>query len=96
MGVWAIAGAAAVAVLVNLPMGYWRRQVKKFSWQWFLAIHLPIPAIFAMRQGMELSFAYIPLFFASSVVGQLAGSYLCGYWPRVRRTDAAAKRRRAQ
>ena len=88
-----IVAAAIVAVLLNLPMGYWRRQVRKFSWQWFLAIHLPIPAIFAMRQELGLSFAYVPVFVAGAVVGQLAGSYLYGYWPRSRRSDTAARQR---
>ncbi|HEX2983261.1 MAG TPA: hypothetical protein VHO28_06930 [Ignavibacteriales bacterium] len=35
--------------LINLPFGYWRSRVKKFSLQWFLAIHLPVPFVYMLR-----------------------------------------------
>jgi hypothetical protein len=35
--------------LLNIPFGYWRANVKKFGLQWYLAIHLPVPAIVALR-----------------------------------------------
>jgi hypothetical protein len=36
---------ALIALLtfgVNLPFGYWRANVKKFSLHWILAIHIPV------------------------------------------------------
>ncbi len=70
---WPIVLVALAAVVLNLPMGYWRASTRKFTWQWFLAIHLPIPLIFLLRQGMGLSMGFIPLMFACAIVGQLAG-----------------------
>jgi hypothetical protein len=35
--------------LMNIPFGYWRANVKKFSLQWYFAIHLPVPAIILLR-----------------------------------------------
>jgi len=39
MRLWTI---AFVVFLLNLPFGYWRQNVRKFSFQWFLAVHLPV------------------------------------------------------
>jgi hypothetical protein len=36
---------AAVVFLLNIPLVYWRAGVKKFSLQWVLAIHLPVPLV---------------------------------------------------
>ncbi len=50
---------AIVCILVffiNIPFGYWRYGVKKFSLQWFLAVHLPIPLVVALRYGFHLGF----------------------------------------
>ncbi|MBI4744720.1 MAG: hypothetical protein HY776_07895, partial [Actinobacteria bacterium] len=40
---------AAAVLILNLPFGYWRKNVKKFSLQWFLSIHLPVPFVIAFR-----------------------------------------------
>jgi hypothetical protein len=52
-------GLAIVCVLVfiiNIPFGYWRQGVKKFGVQWFLAVHVPIPIVVALRFGFHLGF----------------------------------------
>ena len=62
--------------ILNLPFGYWRINVRKFSFQFFLAIHLSIPFIILFRivsgSGFELMtfFFTVPAFF----LGQLIGS----------------------
>lgn len=59
--------------LLNLPFGYYRRRVKRFSFRWFLYIHLPIPVILAARLLSNLDFRYIPLFVVAAITGQLIG-----------------------
>jgi hypothetical protein len=57
----------------NIPLGYWRKRVKKFSLQWFAAVHAAVPLIIAARLFFGVSNWLIPLFIALSVAGQLAG-----------------------
>lgn len=59
--------------LINLPFGYWRRGLKKFSFPWFLAIHLPIPLVVAFRIGLGIPYTTVPLVIGSAVVGQWVG-----------------------
>ena len=62
--------------LLNLPFGFLRAKVKKFSVRWFLYIHLPIPLIFLGRRMSHLSWHYIPLFVISALIGQFSGGML--------------------
>lgn len=64
----------ALTVLINLPFGYLRKGTKRFSFKWFLCIHVPIPFIFIARVLSHLDFRYIPLFVAAAVIGQLWGA----------------------
>ena len=63
-------------VILNLPFGYWRANVQRFSLQFILAIHIPIPFIILFRvlsgNGFEpMTFFFtVPAFF----LGQLIGS----------------------
>lgn len=59
--------------VATLPFGYWRVRCRKFSVNWFLAIHLIIPFIIAMRITGGFSYIYVPLFIISALIGQLAG-----------------------
>lgn len=60
-------------VVVNLPFGYWRRGLKKFTFRWLLAIHLPIPMVIALRIALGIPYATVPLVIAAAVGGQWAG-----------------------
>ena len=64
--------------LVNLPFGYWRAPVKKFSWQWFLFIHLPIPLVVLLRFYFELGFQFYtyPFLVGAFFLGQFLGGKL--------------------
>jgi hypothetical protein len=67
----------AIAVLIfNVPFGYWRANIKKFSLQWFLAIHLPIPFIVFLRIYSDIGFAFYtyPILVAAFYFGQLLGT----------------------
>jgi hypothetical protein len=60
-------------VLINLPFGYWRQGLRKFSLPWLAAIHLPIPLVIALRIGLGIPYATVPLVIAAAVAGQWAG-----------------------
>ena len=68
--------AIVLATAVNLPFGAWRATTRKFSWQWFVAIHLPIPFIIVMRLSFGFGWWFVPFMLASAVAGQLLGSWL--------------------
>jgi ABC-type spermidine/putrescine transport system permease subunit I len=67
------AAIAIMTVIINLPFGYFRKKTKKYSFKWFLYIHLPIPLIFLARVSSHLSYRYIPIFVAAAVTGQILG-----------------------
>jgi hypothetical protein len=69
-----VTGIAIFTVLLNLPFGYLRKGVRKFSFKWFLYIHLPIPFIFLARITAHLDFRYVPIFVAAAVAGQVLGA----------------------
>jgi hypothetical protein len=67
---------AVGATALSLPFGAWRVTVRRFSWRWFLAIHLPIPFVFVLRTALDLSAWYIPVSLGCALAGQLLGSWL--------------------
>ena len=65
-------------LVLNIPFGYWRANVKTFSLQWFLAIHIPVIFVVALRLVLHLGFAwptYVALVFAF-FLGQQLGSLI--------------------
>jgi hypothetical protein len=69
-----IAIVLIVTFLLNLPFGWLRRKEKKFSFKWFLYIHLPIPFIIVMRIWLGINPWFIPLIIAVAVAGQAIGA----------------------
>ncbi len=65
-------------VLLNLPFGYWRAGVKRFSLPWFLAVHLPVPLAVGLRflVGLGLRLSTLPIFIAAFFTGQFLGGKL--------------------
>ncbi len=63
------------AILINIPFGYWRANVRRFSLQWFLAIHLPVPFLILLRNfsGVELELLTFIFLITAFFLGQLAG-----------------------
>jgi len=47
-----------IVFIINIPFGYWRANVKRFSLQWFLAIHVPVIFVIGLRLGFHLGFAW--------------------------------------
>jgi hypothetical protein len=64
------------AFLINIPFGYWRANVRKFSLQFLLAIHLPVLFIITFRLLSASGFEFTTFFFTvpAFFLGQLAGS----------------------
>jgi hypothetical protein len=73
-----VALVAAFSFLLNLPMGWWRAGVRKFSPAWFVAVHAAVPLIVALRLVLDLPFrwATLPLFVACYFAGQALGARL--------------------
>ncbi len=61
------------ALTVNIPLGYIREGFRKFSFGWFVCIHLSIPLIAWLRLSNHVSGWGIPAFVACAVLGQIAG-----------------------
>ena len=62
----------------NIPFGYWRANVKKFSLQWVLAIHIPVPIIIALRIFSHIGFIWYTYVFLVSAFffGQKLGAVI--------------------
>jgi hypothetical protein len=75
--VWYALGlVGAFAFLLNVSLGMWREPMRRFSPQWFLAIHLSVPVIVALRLVTGLPWMVAPALLALAVGGQLVGSRL--------------------
>jgi hypothetical protein len=70
--------AAVTVFLLNIPFGYWRNNVKKFSLQWVLAIHIPVPFVVLLRiyGGIGFEFITYPIIIGAFFLGQLTGAYI--------------------
>jgi hypothetical protein len=73
---WHMSAAIFLTWLVNLPFGYWRASLKKLSFKWFLAIHLPIPFVVLFRFVFHLGFQLYtyPFLVAAFFFGQFIGA----------------------
>jgi len=65
-----------LAFMVSVPCGYIRQNYAKYSFMWFLLVHIPIPFIVLLRVEVGLSWHYIPLTLGGAIAGQLAGGYV--------------------
>ena len=65
-----------IVFLINLPFGYMRSRATRFSRQWMMAVHIPVPFVFLLRLVSGLNWTVIPLLVLSNVAGQLAGGKL--------------------
>jgi TctA family transporter len=66
--------------VLNLPFGFWRARVQRFSAQWLLAIHLPIPIVVACRvfSGLGWHVTTFPVMIGAFFLGQFVGGKLVG------------------
>jgi hypothetical protein len=70
--------AALLIFAFNIPFGYWRARVPRFSVKWILAVHLPVPFAIGCRIFLGLGWHLItfPVLIGAFFAGQLAGSRL--------------------
>lgn len=80
---WAV---ATFVLLANLPFGYWRARCRKFSFAWFVAIHVPVVLAIALRLwlGDAFRFSTLPLFVLAFIVGQFLGGRIRGHGADIR------------
>ena len=87
---------AAAVFLLNLPFGYWRARVPARSRQWFLAVHLPVPLVVALRvlSGLGWQLSSFPVVVGAFFLGQFVGGRLARLFerraPAERRDECAA------
>jgi hypothetical protein len=64
-----------ITFLLNIPFGYWRANTKKFGLHWYLAIHLPVPVIVALRiiSGVGFHWSTYVALVAAFFLGQFLG-----------------------
>ena len=68
-----IAAITFITLLFNLPFGYMRQRVRKYSLWWFLCIHVPVPFIIFIRVFSGVDYRAIPVFVLAAVTGQFFG-----------------------
>ncbi len=75
MNVWF---AALLVILFNIPFGYWRANVRKFSLQWALAVHIPVPFVIALRLLGHIGFQFYtyPILITAFFLGHLFGKMI--------------------
>ena len=66
-----------IVLTINIPFGYWRANVKRFSLQWYLAIPIPVIFVIALRLASHLGFSWtsfvvlVSAFFLGQQLGSL-------------------------
>ena len=65
-----------IVFLINLPFGYMRSRATRFSREWMMAVHIPVPFVFLLRIFSGLNWTVIPLLMLSDIARQLAGGKL--------------------
>jgi hypothetical protein len=73
-----IAIVALLILLLNVPFGFWRAGVRKFSPAWFVAVHAPVPLAIGLRlaSGLGWRLSALPLFVGAFFAGQFLGGRL--------------------
>ncbi|MHB8843074.1 MAG: hypothetical protein ACYC56_15015 [Candidatus Aquicultor sp.] len=73
--------ASILILFLNIPFGYWRKSVRKFSRGWILAIHLPVPVVVGLRFLLGLGFRFVtyPVLVGSFFSGQYIGAKIYSY-----------------
>jgi hypothetical protein len=74
--------AAFTVMITNMPFGFWRANSKKFSRDWFLAVHIPVILVVILRFYFEIGFEFFtyPILILSFLSGQFFGGILKKLW----------------
>ncbi len=78
--------------LLNLPFGYWRARTTRFSRQWIIAIHLPVPFVAAGRllSGLGFELYTFPILIGAYFAGQFLGAWLSALVQNTQRVPVTA------
>ncbi len=70
--------AAGIVTALNLPFGFWRAGVVRFTRPWILAVHAPVPLVVAVRliAGLGWHLVTFPVLIAAFFTGQFLGGRL--------------------
>ena len=73
-----LAEVALAVFVVNLPFGYWRAGVRRYTLAWFLAVHAPVPLVVGFRvlAGLGWRLSTVPVLAVAFLAGQLLGGRL--------------------
>lgn len=63
----------ALAIAINVPLGYQRQGCHKFSFGWYFYVHISIPVIIYLRIKSGLGWQFIPFTLAAAIAGQVIG-----------------------
>ncbi len=63
-----------LGMALNVPLGAWREHTKKFSPQWFLAVHATIPFIAMLRKAVVMPKYAVAFTIGSAILGQAIGA----------------------
>ena len=66
---------AIAVIIINIPFGYWRANVKRFSVQWAMAIHIPVLIVIVLRIYTNIGFELYtyPALISAFFLGQYTG-----------------------
>lgn len=73
-----LALVAAITLLINIPFGYWREGLRKFSLKWMIAVHAAVPIVIAARMLAGIHWRVLPIAFlvCCYFLGQFCGARL--------------------
>jgi hypothetical protein len=86
-GMSSLGTVAIVVLVVNLPFGFWRAGVKRFTLPWFVAVHAPVPLVVGLRvlSGLGWQLSTVPALAGAFLAGQFFGGRLRYWWENRRR-----------
>jgi hypothetical protein len=70
--VWIV---AVTVTAVNLPFGFWRAGLRRFTVAWFVAVHAPVPIVVVLRifSGLGFQISTVPILVTAYFMGQFVG-----------------------
>ncbi len=74
---------ALFVFFLNIPFGYWREGTRRFSRNWYLAIHIPVPAVVLLRISLDLGWSPVSyvILVTSFFLGQMTGKLIRRRFP---------------
>jgi len=75
---------AIAVLLLNLPFGFWRAGLRRFSLPWYVAVHAPVPLVVGLRllAGLGWRPSNLPVLVGAFFAGQFLGGMSRRYWQR--------------